>query len=356
MGSPRNNSSKELTIYDIAAEAGVSASTVSRVLTNSARVNEDKKIRVQKIIDKYNFKPNTFAKGLIDAKSRTIGILMTDIRDPFYASMFIACEQAARKENYSVTLYNSLGDAALERSLLRKLQAQRVDAVILLGGREEELNTDMEYVEMINNALSTIPAIITGKLDGTDCHMVRIDHMQSMDLLMDHLLSLGHSRIAVLGGSMNMLSTFEKVARFKQILKQNRLLSEPDLISQNGMYDTDSGYTHMNRLFEKGLLPTAVIAVNDHTALGIMQSIREHGLKIPGDISVVSCGNTYLAESSYPKLTSIDYNDTEYGALLVRTAIRRIERQPVERLQLIAPALIIRESSGRAKKTLSEEP
>lgn len=121
MGSPRNNSSKELTIYDIAAEAGVSASTVSRVLTNSARVNEDKKIRVQKIIDKYNFKPNTFAKGLIDAKSRTIGILMTDIRDPFYASMFIACEQAARKENYSVTLYNSLGDAALERSLLGKL-------------------------------------------------------------------------------------------------------------------------------------------------------------------------------------------------------------------------------------------
>lgn len=92
MGSPRHNNSRELTIYDIAAEAGVSASTVSRVLTNSARVNEDKKIRVLEIIDKYNFKPNTFAKGLIDAKSRTIGILMADIRDPYYASIFIACE------------------------------------------------------------------------------------------------------------------------------------------------------------------------------------------------------------------------------------------------------------------------
>ncbi len=351
MGSPRHNNSRELTIYDIAAEAGVSASTVSRVLTNSARVNEDKKIRVLEIIDKYNFKPNTFAKGLIDAKSRTIGILMADIRDPYYASMFIACEQAARKENYSVTLYNFLGDAELEECLLRKLQEQRVDAAILLGGRDDGLNTDITYVETINSALSTIPTVITGRLDGTDCNMVRIDHMRSMDLLMDHLLSLGHSRIAVLGGRMEVLSTFEKVVRFKQILKQNRLVFEPDLIGQNGMYDIDSGYAHMNRIFEKGLAPTAVIAVNDHAALGILQSLREHGLNIPEDISVVSCDNTYLAKSSYPKLTSIDYNDTAYGDLLVRTAIRRIDRQPVERLQLVDPALIIRESSGKAKKT-----
>ncbi len=351
MGSPRQNNSRELTIYDIAAEAGVSASTVSRVLTNSARVNEDKKIRVLEIIDKYNFKPNTFAKGLIDAKSRTIGILMADIRDPYYASLFIACEQAARKENYSVTLYNFLGDMELEECLLRKLQEQRVDAAILLGGRDDELNTDITYVETINSALSTIPTVITGRLDGTDCNMVRIDHMRSMDLLMDHLLSLGHSRIAVLGGRMEVLSTFEKVVRFKQILKQNRLVFEPDLIGQNGMYDIDSGYAHMNRIFEKGLAPTAVIAVNDHAALGILQSLREHGLNIPEDISVVSCDNTYLAKSSYPKLTSIDYNDTAYGDLLVRTAIRRIDRQPVERLQLVDPALIIRESSGKAKKT-----
>ena len=351
MGSPRHNNSRELTIYDIAAEAGVSASTVSRVLTNSARVNEDKKIRVLEIIDKYNFKPNTFAKGLIDAKSRTIGILMADIRDPYYASLFIACEQAARKENYSVTLYNFLGDMELEECLLRKLQEQRVDAAILLGGRDDGLNTDITYVETINSALSTIPTVITGRLDGTDCNMVRIDHMRSMDLLMDHLLSLGHSRIAVLGGRMEVLSTFEKVVRFKQILKQNRLVFEPDLIGQNGMYDIDSGYAHMNRIFEKGLAPTAVIAVNDHAALGILQSLREHGLNIPEDISVVSCDNTYLAKSSYPKLTSIDYNDTAYGDLLVRTAIRRIDRQPVERLQLVDPALIIRESSGKAKKT-----
>lgn len=107
----------------------------------------------------------------------------------------------------------------------------------------------------------------------------------------------------------------------------------------------------MNRILEKGLAPTAVIAVNDHAALGILQSLREHGLNIPEDISVVSCDNTYLAKSSYPKLTSIDYNDTAYGDLLVRTAIRRIDRQPVERLQLVDPALIIRESSGKAKKT-----
>lgn len=339
-----------MTIYDIAAEAGVSASTVSRVLTNSARVNEDKKIRVLEIIQKYNFKPNTFAKGLIDSKSRTIGILLADIRDPYYASMFIACEKAARKENYSVTLYNFLGDRKLQESLLEKLKEQRVDAIILLGGHEDNRNTDMEYVEMINSTISTTPAIITGKLDGTDCSMVRIDHMKSMDLLMEHLLSLGHSRIAILGGRLDVLSTFEKVMRFKQLLKQNRLSFYPDLIGENGMYDIDSGYIQMNQLFEKGMIPTAVIAVNDRAALGILQSIHEHNLKIPQDISVVSYDNTYLAESSCPRLTSIDYNYEDFGTLLIQTAIHRINHLPIERLQFIEPKLVIRKSSGRAKK------
>lgn len=355
MGFPRNNTDKEITIYDIAAEAGVSAATVSRVLTNSARVSEDKKTKVLELISKYNFKPNTFAKGLHDSKSRTIGILMADIRNPYYASMFIACEQAARKENYSVTLYNFLGNMELEESLLEKLQEQRVDAVIILGGHEDELNTDMEYVEMINNTMSTTPIIITGRLDGTDCSMVRINHIKSMDLIMEHLLSLEHSRIAILGGRMNVLSTFEKIVRFKQILKQNRLLFEPDWIGQNGTYDISSGYTHMNRLFEKGLIPTAVIAMNDYSALGIMQSIHEHGLKVPEDITVVSYDNTYLAESSYPKLTSIDYSYEDYGARLIQTAIHRIKNLPIERLQLIEPKLIIRESSCKVKRNLPGE-
>lgn len=346
MNSSKTNCNKKITIYDIAAEAGVSASTVSRVLTNHANVNEQKREKVLSLIEKYHFKPNTFARGLADARSRTIGILTADIRNPFYASIYVACEWAARKENYSLLLYNFLNDLNLEAQLLKKLHEQRTDAVILLGGHEDELRTDTGFAELVNDIMSQIPVIITGKLDGTDCDMVKINHMKSIDLIMEHLLSLGHEKIAILGGRTDVLSTHEKIMRYKQILKNNGIRFNPDLIGHNGAYDINSGYMQMNDLYEKNTLPTAVIAINDYAALGIMQSIRNHGQNIPEDISVISYDNTYLSETTVPNLTSIDYNYEEYGALLIETAIRRITGASVEKLQIIEPALIIRESSS----------
>lgn len=357
MSSSKANGNRKITIYDIAAEAGVSASTVSRVLTNNVKVNERKKQKVLELVEKYNFKPNTLAKGLADARSRNIGILMADIRNPYYASLFIACEWAARKENYSVSLHNFLGDPALEAELLKGLHQQHMDAVILLGGCGDELHTNIEYAELVNHAASLMPVIITGKLDGTDCDMVRIDNRKSMDLLMEHLLCLGHKKIAVLGGRMNVLSTFEKVMRYKQLLAESQIPFHPELIGQNGSYDIHSGYTQMNELYQNmgnscaasRKMPTAVIAINDYAALGIIQSIHEHGQKIPRDISVVSYDNTYIAETTVPALTSIDYNYEEYGSLLIKTAIGRLAGEAPSKFQIVEPSLVVRESSSRAR-------
>lgn len=349
MSTKRSANNREITIYDIANEAGVSPSTVSRVLRNTAKVSDDKRERVMALVEKYNFKPNTFARGLSDTKSRTIGILTADVRNPYYAAMFIACEQAAREEDYSVILYNFLGDMELEEELLGRLQEQRVDAIILLGGHEDELVTNMEYVEIINSVMSSIPVVITGKLDGTQCNMVRIDNMHSMDLVMEHLLDLGHERIAIIGGRMDVLSTFEKVLRYKQILREHGIRFDPELIGQDGKYDFESGYQQMNLLFEKNISPTAIIAINDFAAAGITRSIHEHGLKIPDDISLVSYDNTYMAEVSVPKLTSIDYNYEEYGKTLIQTAIGLINGKSFNMLQSVEPVLIIRESSAEYK-------
>ncbi len=125
MSSSKANDNRKITIYDIAAEAGVSASTVSRVLTNNVKVNERKRQKILALVEKYNFRPDTFAKGLADARSRNIGILMPDVRNPYYASLFIACEWAARKENYSVSLHNFLSDVQLEEELLKGFHQQR---------------------------------------------------------------------------------------------------------------------------------------------------------------------------------------------------------------------------------------
>ena len=109
-----NEGNKAITIYDIAREAGVSAATVSRVLTKSANVRPEKKEKVQALIEKYNFRPNALAKGLADTKSKVIGILSADVRNPYYAELFVSCEQAAREAGYSVLLFNTLGEIDLE--------------------------------------------------------------------------------------------------------------------------------------------------------------------------------------------------------------------------------------------------
>lgn len=342
----KSDENKAITIYDIAKEAGVSAATVSRVLTNSARVRPEKKKRVLELVEKYNFKPNALAKGLSDTRSKVLGIMSADIRNPYYAELFVACEQAAREAGYTVLLCNTLGETQREEDMLQMLKVQQAEAIIQIGGRVDDLISNVEYVELVNQVMATTPVIITGKLDGTQCPMVRIDSMETMDLLMDHLLSLGHRRIAVIGGRMSVLSTYEKFLRYKQILKENGIPFEENLISRDGAYDEVSGHELMNQMFEKGVLPTAVIAVNDSTAAGVMRSIIEHGYQIPEDISLVSYDNTYITEITIPKLTSVDYNYEEFGRKLVETAIAAIEGREVSYLNTVTPKLVVRESSG----------
>ena len=350
MQLPKSNENKAITIYDIAKEAGVSASTVSRVITNSANVRKEKKEKVQALIDKYNFKPNALAKGLADTKTRTIGVLAADIRNPFYASLFVECENAARAVDYTVVLCNSLGEMAKEVELLGKLQEQKVDAIIQIGGRADDLVSKVEYVELINQIMAKIPVVVTGKLDGTRCHVVRIDAMKAMEILMEHLLELGHEKIALIGGCKDVLSTFEKHQRYKQILKEHMIEFDPELVAEDGGYDFETGYRQMNEMLDKEIRPTAVIAINDFSAMGVMRSINEHGLSIPQDISVVSYDNTYMAEMAMPKLTSVDYNYEEYGRKLIDTAIAMIEGRKTGQLRMVTPTLVVRGSSGSAPK------
>lgn len=238
----------------------------------------------------------------------------------------------------------------LEEELLERFVEQRVDAIILLGGHVDEQISDMKYAEVVNHVMATTPVIITGKLDGTQCNAVRIDSMRSMELVMEHLFALHHERIAIVGGRMDVLATYEKVLRCKQFFKEKGMEFDDSLVEDNGAYNFQSGYSQMNQLFARGANPTAVIAINDFAAMGIMKSIHEHGLKIPQDISVVSYDNTYLAETINPKLTSVDYNYEEYGKTLVDTAISLIEGKPVQRIQMVEPLLVVRESSGLCRE------
>lgn len=338
---------KKLTIYDIAAEAGVSISTVSRVLTNSSGVRASNREKVQKVIDKYNFHPSAVARSLSETKRKVIGIIMPDIRNPYYADLYMACDQRAMRNGYSLFLANTLSNAENELCQLDLLEEHRVDAMILIGGRVDEYYSNTDFVEKVNQLNATTPILLIGKLDGTSCPQIRIDAVKSMDIVMDHLISLGHKDIAIIGGYDGVASSFEKRQRFKQLLLKNQIEVRNEFCTNNGGYDFITGYENMNKLFAEGNIPSAVIAINDTCAVGIMQSIKEHNLRVPEDISLISYDNTFISDMMTPKLTSIDYNYDNFASKIIDTTIAMCNGEDVPYLQLIEPSLVLKSSTTK---------
>lgn len=349
MDKARKNEGKAVTIYDIAKEAGVSAATVSRVLTSNANVRQDKKDKVLKLMEKYDFTPNALARGLTDTRSKVIGIVAADVRNPFYSEIFVACELAASAYGYMVLLGNSLGDTGRERLQLDKFQEQRVDAVIQIGGRADDLYPNPDYLEKVRQVTGRIPVVTTGNLQGPRCHQVRIDDGRGIELIMEHLVGLGHRRIAFVGGWLDIASTHDKFQRYTQLLKQYKIPFLPELVGKDGGYDPERGYATMGAMLAEGSIPTAVIAVNDFTAVGAMKSIREAGFRIPEDISVISHDNSYMAELVTPTLTSVEYHYQHFGEMLIQTAIRAIDGEEPPACQWVEPTLVVRSSTSTAK-------
>ncbi len=334
-----------ISIYTIAKEANVSPATVSRVLTGNAKVSEEKKLKVKELIKRYDFRPNALARGLSSVQTKVIGLMVSDIRNPFYATMAVECEKAANESGYLLMLCNSLGSNEMELSYLEKFYGQRVDAIIQIGGKVDELISDTDYVENINKIANTTPVIITGKLDGADCYQVNIDEGQSMELLMQFLIENGHRDIALVGGRDNVKSTLDKRLRYRQMLRKYGIPVREEYIVDGHSYDIESGSNAIQRFIgEDHIMPGAIIAINDFTAVGIIRALREQGYKIPEDISVVSFDNTYIAETCMPRLTCVGYDYKLFGKLLIETAIKVIHKEEPSRVQMVKSRLIIRDS------------
>jgi DNA-binding LacI/PurR family transcriptional regulator len=333
---------QEVTIYDIAREAGVSPATVSRVLTRKARVSPAKLSVVEGVIKKYDFRPNALARGL-STSTRILGLMTADIRNPYYATLAVECEKAANERGYTVLLCNAFNENALEDAHLEKFYAQRVEAIIQIGCRVDDINSDPGYAGHINRIARTIPFIITGKMDGADCYSLRIDDCAAMKIVIEYLVSLGHREIAFFGGEKRVNSTYDKWRQYIYLLGTHGLKLRDEYV-QEGDYAETGGYDCLKRLLKCPRIPTAVIAVNDYSAVGALRAAHEQGLSVPQDLSLISFDNTYLSEVVFPKLSTVDYNYPEYGKELVNMAIRAAQKEPIPRLHYVKPRLVIRDS------------
>ena len=341
---------KKATIYDIAKEAGVSVSTVSRVLTGNAKVKREKKEKVEELIKRYDYRPNALAKGLRETSRRILGIVTVDIRNPFFSTLVAECEREARQRGYIVIIGNTFEDLESEKQYLDEMCGQQVDAIIILGGQADKLETNLDYADHVNKVANLMPVITTGNISGADCYQVTIDEKLSIELVINYLLKLGHHDIAMVGGNNGIRPTADKRLKYRQLLRRNGIMICEDYIQDGDRYDAESGYKCMERLFELNKIPTAVVAINDFNAMGVSRSIREHGLMIPEDISLISFDNTFIAEEGSPRLTSVSYDYEYFGKKLIDVAIAAAEGKEVPQVTTISPTLIVRESCIERKK------
>lgn len=350
---------ENITIYDIAKESGVSVSTVSRVLNNSNSVSDKTRKKVQDIMDKYKYTPNSLARGLMNKKTMTIGVILPDITNPYFASLFLQIQRYALMYNYSIILCNTLFAGSShgydtpfnERDYFNMMLDKQVDAVLITGGQIDKEDVSKEFIQDLNKLNESIPVVIIGQsIKGCNCHFIERNLTCGVSTLVQHLSLLGHKRLGFIGGEIGVNVTTARVNAFKKALASLSLPCDDNLIVLTNYYAKD-GYEAMNKLLHCDTPnPTAVIAINDMVARGAIRAIYDNGLSVPGDIAVVSCDQFPDSDYLLPRLTTIDQMDEYLGKIAITKLISAINGISENVSINHTPELVVRESCGFSNK------
>lgn len=341
-----------ITIYDLAREAGVSPATVSRVLNNSARVKKEKRDRVMELVEKYKFVPNAVAQGLSNKNTKTIGVLMSDVRNPFYSTLYVGIETAAIACGYNTILCNALNDSDIEYQHLEMLESKNVDVILLLGGGADDMPPSMEYQQLVQRIIQKTPVIFASEPNPFDACRLLMNDRPGTEALMAYLFGLGHKKFALVGGLSTISPTYVKQQMISEILERNHLPQDENWIIETQHYEVDDGYQAGKKLFKHPLeeIPTAIIGINEMVALGLMRAAEEAGLRIPEDISIAGFDNTFLSKVCTPSLTCVGCIYDIYGEKLMEL-VKQLVRDPSYREVAMVPCgLTVRRSCGQASR------
>lgn len=299
------------TIGDVAKEAGVSISTVSRVINGNYPVKESTRERVQAVIDEMQFEPNVLARGLIHRKSNTIGVVVPSITNLFFPLVVKAIEQTIRKKGYHLYLCDTDADPIKERSYIKSLKSRQVDGIIVIDPTIENIKNS--YFEEMSKTLPLV--LINGYNQGIDCNFVLNDEAVAGAQVMDYLMSLGHKNIAFIRGE-NSYSYDVKEEIYMQKMTDYHLQDYIHILNigeGNTEHTVNEAMKEGQRFLENKPNVTAVFACNDIMALGIIRACQKLGKQVPEDVSVIGFDNIDLSVLVSPKLTTVDQNMDQLG-------------------------------------------
>jgi LacI family transcriptional regulator len=332
----REDPDPAVTLEMVAKEAGVSSSTVSRILNGTARVRDSKARAVQAAIAKLQFLPNPVAQSLARGKSMSVGVVTQAIASPFYAEALAAIETGLLRANYSPLFVSGHWREADERRCVEHLLNRRVEGIILLTS----CLPDQELVRLARR----VPLILTGRHVEAE-HIVSLDYdnTQSARLATEYLIGQGHRRIAFIAGPESRPDALQRFSGYKEALANKKIPFNAKLVASGDYYDA-GGFAGMNRLLNAGNEFTAVFAANDQSAYGAMLALHRRGLKVPEDVSVVGFDDLPQSAFTIPPLTTVHRSIDEVGHGAAEAMIDMIEgRQPV--IKASSATLAIREST-----------
>lgn len=334
-----------ITIKDVAEKVGVNPSTVSRVLNGDSNlsIREETRKRILEAIKEMGYTPNPIARSLRKKTSDAIGMLIPDITNPFFPEVIKGAETAASEKGLSVILCNTDENSDKERNLVRFLIDRRVDGMLLFSSRlEDETVSEVEK--------SGIPFVLVnrGSRSNSGAYVV-VDNTLGARLAMQHLIGLGHQKIAHIAGFLYTETGLERLEGYRKSLNAAGLPFDSEYMVEAG-FTEQQGYIAMRKLLSLTNPPTAVFAANDLMAMGAMTAIIEKGLRVPEDISLVGFDDIWVANRITPALTTVKIPLIEMGLLAMKIISDKIAQKEIqdERIILI-PELIIRSSTAVAK-------
>jgi LacI family transcriptional regulator len=327
----------------IAGELGVSVMTVSKVLNNHGDISEATRHRVLAKIEEVGYQRNAVARSLTLRRSHTIGIVIPDLMHSFFVEVIGGIEPIASARGYGVLLCSSGEDGAKERAELEMLRSRQVDGIILASAHGAEDDDLLKQLIAVGTALVMIDRDDHPQIE---CHRVLTDDERVGVLATSHLLDLGRSAIAHIGGP-SIAHSRRREKGWRDTLKARGIKTSSDWFVQAGFMETD-GYRAMKRLLSVRPRIDAVFAVNDPTAIGAMKAIWDAGLRVPDDIAVVGVGDIALSDLLKVPLTTVGWSRKNQGlnaAELLLNGLDSEERDEPRRV-IIPPRLVVRESSG----------
>lgn len=332
------------TIYDVAERAGVSTASVSRVLNGKGQIAPATRLAIESAVRDLGYQPNRIARSLVTKSTQTIALLLPEITNPFYGGLVSGIEQRTLELGYTLLLCTTQGDPAREELYLDLLRSKQVDGVLVDG-------LVLPPDRIARFVADGLPIVCLDRDVGSAAvPLVQVDNRLGARIAAEHLLRLGHTRIAHVAGDPALRISADRVDGYREALRTAGLDPAPELVVTGGFTES-GGYEAARALFAAAPHPTAVFAANDLSAVGVIEGIVERGLGVPDDVSVVGFDDVRLAAYTTPPLTTIHQPAREIGEEATSILLDLTKGRKVRRLRhLLAPELVVRRSTAPPRR------